>query len=193
MDTQATSSPDNPATVFSYCPRCGSDRFCTIGIRSKKCSRCGFHYFFNTSAAVAALIFDKKDRLLLTRRAVEPYKGQLDLPGGFIDPGESAEEALRRELKEELGVEPAAWKYLGSFPNTYPYSGFNVYTVDLAFAVNIKTPELMTPMDDIASFAFYEPSSVDLRQLPSASIKRIVRGVINNEFVSVIIKKKNHR
>lgn len=164
----------SPTAVFRFCPRCGSDQFRTIDLRVKKCQNCSFTYYFNASAAVAALIFDEKGRLLLTRRAIEPHIGMLDLPGGFIEPMESAEEAVSRELKEELGVEVVSLEYICSFPNEYPFSGLAVSTLDLAFKVKVKSLDKMKPMDDIAAFKFYYPDEIPLKEISATSIKKII-------------------
>nr|WP_051567975.1 NUDIX domain-containing protein [Draconibacterium orientale] len=94
----------HPLKVLKYCPKCGSAELHKSGDRSLKCADCGFHFFINSSAAVAALVTDESGKLMLVTRGVEPNYGKLDLPGGFIDPLESAEDAVRRELKEELGL-----------------------------------------------------------------------------------------
>jgi mutator protein MutT len=167
----------NPSVVFGFCPRCGSSQFRTMGSRAKKCENCYFTYYFNASAAVAALIFDEKGRLLLTRRAVEPHIGMLDLPGGFIEPMESAEEAVSRELKEELGVEVISMEYLCSFPNEYPFSGLSVSTLDMAFCVKVKSLNGMNPMDDISAFEFYFPDEVPLNEISATSVKNIIERI----------------
>lgn len=69
--------------------------------------------------------------MLVVRRAKDPAKGTLDLPGGFVDLHESAEEAVRREVKEETGLDVKSSRYLFSIPNIYLYSGFEVHTEDL--------------------------------------------------------------
>lgn len=166
-----------PSEVFGFCPRCGSSQFRTIGPRAKKCENCSFIYYFNASAAVAALIFDEKGRLLLTRRAIEPHIGMLDLPGGFIEPMESAEEAVARELKEELGVEVVSQEYLCSFPNEYPFSGLAVFTLDLAFMVKVNSLDRMKPMDDISAYEFHYPEEVPLNEIPASSIRKIIEKV----------------
>jgi len=171
-------SDTHPVNVFRFCPRCGSDEFNRAGNRVKKCARCSFIYYFNTSAAAAALIFDKKDRLLLTRRAIEPYFGKLDLPGGFIEPMETGEEAISRELKEELDIEVQNITYFCSFPNEYPFSGLSVFTLDLAFNVRVDSPEKMKPMDDISAFEFYYPEEINFGEIPSYSIRKIIEKVI---------------
>ena len=77
---------------FEYCPVCGSSHFEKDTQKSKKCSNCGFEYFMNPAAAVVAFITNDKGELLVEKRNNEPAKGTLDLPGGFADVLETAEE-----------------------------------------------------------------------------------------------------
>ena len=84
----------SPIQAFHFCPRCGSAHFRVSGERSLSCGDCHLQYYVNSAAAVACLIFNNEGKLLVTRRAVDPDKGKLDLPGGFIDPNETAEEAV---------------------------------------------------------------------------------------------------
>ena len=104
----------HPLHLFQYCPRCGSHRFVENNASSKRCEDCGFVYYINPKAAVAAFVMDNRSRLLVCRRAFEPSKGMLDLPGGFTECGETAEEAVVRELSEEIGWKPKQMKYLYS-------------------------------------------------------------------------------
>lgn len=171
-------SETHPTRVFKFCPRCGSHEFKVTGSRSFRCSNCDFEFYINSAAAVAALIFNEEGKMLFSRRAVDPDKGMLDLPGGFVDPMESAEQAVKREIKEELGVDVTAIKYFCSFPNEYKYSGLSVFTTDLAFLIQIDTGKRITPMDDISSVEYYYPEEVDLNELPSISMKNIVSAYI---------------
>jgi mutator protein MutT len=135
----------------------------------------------NSSAAVAILLFNEKGELLLTRRAFEPYIGKLDLPGGFIDPMESAEQAAIREIQEELGISVHSLEYFGTFPNEYVFSEFSVFTMDIAFLAKTENLHEMTAMDDVASFEFFLPKEVDLDELPSISMKNIIKKLIQLE------------
>ncbi|WP_423126994.1 NUDIX hydrolase [Gaoshiqia sp. Z1-71] len=169
----------HPLNVLNYCPVCGSVEFHPAGDRAKKCEKCSFIWYFNSSAAVAALIFDDEGKLLLTRRAIQPHLGMLDLPGGFIEPMETAEQAICRELREELGVEVSEPEYFGSFPNEYPFSGMVVFTLDLVFRVKVQSLDRLVPMDDISGYEFHFPDQVDLDELPSVSMKQIVRKLVD--------------
>ena len=104
---------------FKYCPVCGSHHFEVSGERSKKCDNCGFEYFMNPSAANVAFIVNGKGEILVERRKNEPAKGTLDLPGGFAEPGETAEEGVRREVHEETNLTVLEAEYLFSLPNVY--------------------------------------------------------------------------
>lgn len=57
--------------------------------------------------------------ILLLRRSIAPCLGEWDLPGGFINGGETGEEGARREVQEELGITPALECFLGAFPSIY--------------------------------------------------------------------------
>jgi ADP-ribose pyrophosphatase YjhB (NUDIX family) len=85
------------------CPHCvGTDEQPIV------CDRCGWRWYANPRPA-AAVLLERTDAgstsLLLLRRAVEPGLGAWDLPAGYLDPGESFEQAARREAREESGIE----------------------------------------------------------------------------------------
>jgi len=174
-------SSTHPVNVLKFCPRCGSAHFPATEGRSFKCSDCSFNFYANSSAAVAVLLFNEKGELLFTRRAIEPHLGKLDLPGGFIEPMETAEQAAVREIQEELGIEIHSLRYFCSYPNEYIFSGFSVYTLDLAFLAKTESLNKMTAMDDISSFEFYNPHEIDLEELPSVSMKNIIQKLIQRE------------
>jgi len=165
----------HPLKVLKYCPKCGSEKFVASGERSMKCGNCGFHYFVNSVAAVAALITDDEGKLMLVTRGVEPDYGKLDLPGGFVDPMETAEEAVKRELSEELGLTVTHLEYLFSAPNEYVFSEFKVFTLDLAFRVRVESVENLKAMDDILAYRFYSEEEIDYDEIPAPSINGFVK------------------
>lgn len=176
-------SNTHPVNVLKFCPRCGSAHFPAAGSRSFKCEDCSFNYYINASAAVAVLLFNEKGELLFTRRAIEPHFGKLDLPGGFIDPMETGEQAAIREIQEELGIQIHSLRYFCSYPNEYIFSGYSVFTLDLAFMAKTESLHQMTAMDDISSFEFIKLQDIDIEKLPFQSMKNIIKELIQRERI----------
>ncbi len=168
-------SETHPINVIKFCPKCGSSQFKNQKDRSFKCGSCGFHLYFNASSAVAVLVTDENEKLMLVTRGVEPDYGKLDLPGGFIDPGETAENAVKRELLEELGMKVKSVRYFGSAPNEYIFSDFSVFTTDLAFVAFPESISGLTAMDDILEYRFYSEDELDYDDIAAPSIKKFVR------------------
>lgn len=164
----------HPLESFKYCPRCGSPHFEIEGERSKHCRECGFTYYANASAAVAAIITDSENRVLLTTRAFEPAMGMLDLPGGFVDHDETAEEALHREVHEELGIGIKDVKYMTSRPNIYPFGGVEVHTLDLIYTATMEDGARIEVDDDVAAAQFYELSDVIINKIGLHSIRQVL-------------------
>lgn len=106
--------------MFNFCPICKSTHIKRSNLPLIECSNCDFTYFHNYASAVAAIVCCN-GHILFNVRAKEPALGYLDLPGGFVDYDESLEQALTRELKEELNIAISQWQYFCSQPNTYKY------------------------------------------------------------------------
>jgi hypothetical protein len=74
-------------------------------------------------------------------------------------------------------------KYFCSYPNEYVFSGFSVYTLDLAFLAQTESLHQMIAMDDVSSFEFHKPQNIDLDELPSVSMKNIIKKLIQSEGI----------
>lgn len=182
--TADTISPAlHPLSQFEYCPRCGTKGFGVINAKAKQCAACGFVYYYNPSAAAVGVIVDNERRLLVSRRAKEPAKGTLDLPGGFVDPQESTEEALRRELFEETGLKVGEMKFLFSLPNIYPYSGFDVHTVDHFFYWNAGGCTEVEAADDVSELLWIPFNEVDPDMFGLTSIKRGLKRMMEDGVI----------
>ncbi len=162
----------HPLEKFNYCPACGSSHFDVNSERSKKCQNCGFEYFLNPSAANVAFILNEKGELLVERRKNEPAKGTLDLPGGFCDIGESAEEGVIREVKEETGLEVTQAKYIFSIPNVYLYSGMDIRTLDMFFVCEVKDTSALKAGDDAAECMWIPLEEIHKEQFGLRSVRQ---------------------
>ena len=129
------------ASAFRFCPSCASPRISSEGGRKWVCPDCGFEYFHNVAVS-ASVIIDAGGSFVLLKRANEPRRGFLSLPGGFVDPGERAEDGALRECREELGWAPDRIEFLATFPNSYPYRGVPYATCDLYFSAEAAASEI---------------------------------------------------
>lgn len=104
--------------------------------------------FFGPVAAVGGLIVNEHGELLFIRRAREPGKGKWGLPGGFVDPGESAEVAVEREIREEIGLTITRMTYLFSSPNRYDYRGVIAPVIDFFYLCSANSDVKLTIAED---------------------------------------------
>lgn len=105
----------------SCCARCGATTSSIAGGSARRCERCESEHYPRTDPAVIVLVKDADDRILLGRQAVWP-EGRFSTFAGFVEPGESFEAAVSREVLEEAGVRVEAIEYLGSQPWPFPAS-----------------------------------------------------------------------
>ena len=166
--------------LYTHCPCCGSDKFTSNNFKSNRCESCGFIYYMNASAAVAAFILNEAGELLVCKRGKEPAKGTLDLPGGFVDDNESAEQAAIREIAEELGANVQETNYLFSLPNQYLYSGLTIPTLDLFFACKLESTDNLKPADDVEDCWFVALNEVNPELFGLDSVRKAVGMFLEN-------------
>jgi 8-oxo-dGTP pyrophosphatase MutT (NUDIX family) len=161
-----------PTELFRFCPRCGVPRAPeNIGQIPLRCAACNFTFYFNPTVAAAAWVYDPQGRVLLIRRAKDPAAGKFGIPGGFIDLGETAEEGLRREVREEVGLEIDRIRFLMSCPNLYLYREVTYPVVDLVFTADGLNPENAKPLDGVAGIEWKFPGDVDPEELAFPSMR----------------------
>jgi NAD+ diphosphatase len=103
-----------------YCGRCGNSMEMKRDERAMECPRCGFTSFPRISPAIIVAV--TRDNRILLARANRFPTGLYSVLAGFVEPGETLEECLRREVKEEVGVEVEDVRYFGSQPWPFPHS-----------------------------------------------------------------------
>jgi ADP-ribose pyrophosphatase YjhB (NUDIX family) len=118
-----------------------------------------------------AVVVERDGRLLLARRAVAPAQGLWDLPGGFLEAGETAEAGVHREIREETGLAVRLVRYLGSFPDTY--GPRRLPTLNLAFVVAVASGRPQAA-SDVAALAWFGPGEIP-RPLAFPHQEQVVR------------------
>jgi NAD+ diphosphatase len=144
-----------------FCGRCGTETAASSGERSRTCPRCGLQHFPRLSPAVITLIEDDAagtGRVLLAR---SPHfaEGVYSTLAGFVEPGESLEEAVAREIREEVGVEVRNVRYFGSQPWPFPNS------LMIGFLADYAGGEIRIDPTEIEDARWFTPD--DLPLLPS--------------------------
>jgi ADP-ribose pyrophosphatase YjhB (NUDIX family) len=161
----------SPRDFFHHCPRCGVRQAAPPAANVLDCAACGFRLFFNAACAVVAFIRDDAGRWLFIRRAREPAAGKLAPPGGFIDIGERAEEALHREIREEVGLALTDVAFLSSEVNHYLHRDVTYPVLDLCFTARAAEPSAARALDEVAGLAWLTPGEVAPDELAFSSMR----------------------
>lgn len=148
---------------FQYCSRCGTRMEPRADERSRTCPACGFTSYPPISPAIMILV-THGSKLLLARKAAFPA-GRFSALAGFVEPGETLEDTVRRETREEVGVEVRNIRYFGSQPWPFPHS------LMIAFTAEYAGGELRPDGVEIEECRWFDPG--ELPKLPPAiSISR---------------------
>lgn len=134
------------------CPRCRAD--VERSAERVQCPACGFVAYANPKPTAVAVCVDGEGRVLLTRRAVEPSIGAWDLPGGFVDEHEHPLDALRRELREETGLEIEPLSLLGIWMDEYGGDSTAESTMNLFWTARVTGGEPQAA-DDVSELRWF--------------------------------------
>ena len=133
---------------FRFCPTCGNDLEEPDHEGGAHCGRCRREWYRNMAPTVGAAIA-KDGKVLATVRGREPEKGKLDVPGGFLGPFEHPLDGLKREVKEELGIdiEVGFDDFVQAVPHRYGSEGDVVLSLGFRARWVSGSPH---PADDVA-------------------------------------------
>jgi NAD+ diphosphatase len=136
------------------CPRCGAATEVTQAGWTRTCPVDSSEHFPRTDPAVIVLVHDGAGRCVLARGPQWPA-GRMSVLAGFVEAGESAEAAVAREVREEVGIEVSDVTYVASQPHPFPASLMLGYTARLA-----GDPRLMIDADEIVEAGWYTREEV---------------------------------
>jgi len=167
---------DRDAGLHTHCPRCGTATVPAPAGHLTTCPADGTEHFPRLDPAVIMLVTDPDDRCLLGRNALWP-KGRMSVLAGFVEPGESAEHAVAREVFEETAITVGQIRYLGSQPWPMPRSLMLGFQAAAAAGQRIVTDD-----EEIAEARWFSRTelraSVDAGELGIAPTSSIARRLI---------------
>lgn len=140
---------------FKYCPDCGHDNIELSridGQNREKCQKCGKVFYKNPIPSVVGISINDDKEILLVKRGVEPDIGSWCLPGGFIELGETSEQAVKRELLEETGLDVNPGEII-TVDTTL--GGFYGDVIVIAYKITVREGQDFMPGDDALEVQYY--------------------------------------
>ncbi|MBS0321215.1 MAG: NAD(+) diphosphatase [Proteobacteria bacterium] len=147
-----------------YCGRCGTPMLDQPGERSRKCPACGFTAWPRVSPAMMALVTRGRE-LLLARSRRFANTSMYSALAGFVEAGETVEDCVVREVREEVGLEVGALRYFGSQSWPFPHS------LMIAFTAEYAGGDIRLDDDEIVDAQWFAPDALPPMP-PSVSIAR---------------------
>lgn len=164
---------------MNFCRRCGAPAKHVADHIVYQCT--SGHTLFASPAPTVGVFFVSDDlQVTFAVRGVEPGKGMLDTPGGFVDPGETIEQALTREISEELGLQTRDYEtpvYFCSQPGTYMYQDEPRAVLSALFLSRLQPDAPLVPQDDVAGIKVIPLSDISLAEISGDDIRRGVRAL----------------
>jgi NAD+ diphosphatase len=152
------------ARTHRFCGRCGEPMAQVPGERAMRCAACGQSAYPRISPAMMVLV-KKGDAILLARNVAAP-PGRFSALAGFLEPGESIEEAIHREVEEEVGLKVTDLRYFGSQSWPFPHS------LMIAFTAEYAGGEIRPDPAEIAEARWFGPGDALPTLSPGQSISR---------------------
>jgi ADP-ribose pyrophosphatase YjhB (NUDIX family) len=145
-------------TGWQHCPRCSArvenDGSCA------RCRACGSVFYAEPAPAVSVVLTDEEGRILLARRASEPDAGLWDLPGGFLDEDEHPHDAIRREMREETGLEVEPGDFVTCYVDDYRGGDWDASALSLVWEARIVSNAEPVAKDDVAELRWFAPKEL---------------------------------
>jgi mutator protein MutT len=161
--------------IFKFCPLCAAPMspYEDDGFKREKCSKCGWVHYHNSRPTASAIII-RDGKILLCKRASDPFKDKWDLPGGYLEEKESPEDALKRELREEIGIEIENSKLITvNGPAYYPFSEQDQWNTDIYYEVTTNDEPRAMNDSDVEAIDWFDPN-----HLPDMAFDTNVKAIL---------------
>ncbi|MFN2588602.1 MAG: NUDIX domain-containing protein [Actinomycetota bacterium] len=162
---------------FRFCPVDGTVLEGAGGDGGSRCPSCGRSWYRNSSPVVGCVVV-RDGRALVTVRGIEPHKGKLDVPGGFLLNGEHPVDGLKREIEEELGIRIEVSEDDLVQMATHPYAHEDDYNLALGFRARWTSGDV-APADDVADVRWVSPGEVEELDWAWEHDRKLVRKVLS--------------
>lgn len=169
----------NPKKAYQFCPKCAG-KFIPQKGNLSQCSSCNYHFYINPILTNGVVLENESQEILLVKRKFPPKKDYWDVAGGFIKPEETIEQSIKREVKEELGIEIKIGKIIGIYSDKYCYEGVLNSTLCLIVSAKMKSGKIR-PADDVASYKFFPKTIVLNQKIAFKGVKRGLTDYINSQ------------
>lgn len=162
--------------TLRHCPRCKGNL-----IKKEPnllvCEECSYYFYINPRPTNGVIIENRHNQLLLVKRKIDPHKGLLDTPGGFVDLNETLEESVAREVREELGCTFSTYSYFTSISDTYDFRGLTFYTICFYFCATYRD-EKMKAGDDVESMGWFDKNNIPFEKFAFEGTKEAIKKYI---------------
>ena len=159
--------------AHAYCGRCGTPTELVAAERARGCPKCGATYFPRINPAVIMLV-EREGKMLLARNKL--FRGPFySCLAGFVEPGESLEEAVAREVEEEVGLQVEGTTYVASQPWPFPSQ------LMIGFKAQSRPGKIRVQDSEIVDAGWYGPD--DLPELPGrfSLARRLIDGFLESQ------------
>jgi 8-oxo-dGTP diphosphatase len=156
-------------TESRFCPRCGTR---LAAVPPISCGHCSYQLFVNARPTSTVIVVEDA-KMLVVRRAIDPHRGEWELPGGFCDGWEHPADAAVREAREELGIDVRLDTFVGMYLGTYDYQDEQLPVLDLFWLATAMSGEIRPDPHEVSEYAWVslmDPPAMAFRTMDHALV-----------------------
>lgn len=161
---------------MNFCRRCGA-QLEHVSDSAYKCAN--QHMLFTNPAPCVGVFFITDDnKILLSVRGIEPFKGMFDSLGGFVEINETFEEAAARELYEEVGITSDQYeplRFISTETGIYPYENEDRAILGVFFWSKLKPNVTLQPADDVLEIVQIPLAEVDMSRIDNSDVHKAIQ------------------